>query len=39
MKKNNIFNPLQLIKNKKEKEERLHKAQLCMAGHCEVLKK
>jgi hypothetical protein len=35
----NVFNALQLIKEKKQKEEKLHKAQLCMAGHCEVSKK
>lgn len=39
MKKITTFNALQLIKEKKQKEEKLHKAQLCMAGHCEVSKK
>ena len=30
------LNPLQLIKEKKQKEDRRHKAELCMAGNCQV---
>jgi len=33
------LNVLQLIKVQKQKEERQHKAALCMAGHCQVGKK
>ena len=30
------LNFLQLIKEKKQKEDRRHKAKLCMAGACQV---
>jgi len=33
------INVLQLIKEKKQKEEKRHQAQLCMAGNCQVGKK
>ena len=33
------LNPLQLIKEKKQKEDRRHAAALCMAGNCQVGKK
>ena len=33
------INVLQLIKEQKQKEEKRHKAVLCMAGHCQVGKK
>jgi len=33
------LNFLQLIKEKKQKEDRRHNAVLCMAGNCQVEKK
>jgi hypothetical protein len=33
------INVLQLIKEQKQKEDRRHNAQLCMAGNCQVGKK
>ena len=33
------INVLQLIKEKKQKEDRRHQAELCMAGNCQVGKK
>ena len=33
------LNFLQLIKEQKQKEEKRHKAVLCMSGHCQVGKK
>ena len=33
------INVLQLIKEKKQKEDLRHKAELCMAGNCQVGKK
>ena len=33
------LNFLQLIKEQKQKEEKRHKAVLCMAGYCQVGKK
>ena len=33
------LNFLQLIKEKKQKEDRLHNAEHCMAGNCKVEKK
>jgi len=33
------LNPLQLIKEKKQKEDRRHQAALCMAGNCQAGKK
>ena len=33
------LNVLQLIKEQKQKEQKRHKADLCMAGHCQVGKK
>ena len=32
------INVLQLIKNKQQKEQRLHQAAICMAGNCQVKK-
>ena len=33
------INVLQLLKEKKQKEDRRHAAELCMAGNCKVIKK
>ena len=33
------INVLQLIKEKKQKEDRRHNAELCMAGNCQAGKK
>ena len=39
MNKTTKANWLSVIKAKQVKEQKLHQAQLCMAGHCQVEKK